>query len=103
MTTKSERDFFLLPSCPSHRQYEALRAVFVDGSSQKAVAEKFGYQYGAFRQVVLEFREALNNSQTPFLFRTHLAGPATPTTRNTRCLMRRVRCPLPSPMSGSST
>jgi hypothetical protein len=34
--------FFLRPTQTCHRQYEALRAVFVDERSQKIVAEEFG-------------------------------------------------------------
>src|SRR5215207_7372267 len=36
------RLFFTAPSCPAQRQYEALRAVFVEGLSQKEAAERFG-------------------------------------------------------------
>ena len=48
--------FFNLPACPAQRQYEALRAVFVDGLSQKDAAQRFGYAYDAFRQLVHQFR-----------------------------------------------
>jgi len=50
------REFFSRTTNPYHRRYEALRAVFVEGRSQKRVAEEFGYQYGSFRQLVYEFR-----------------------------------------------
>ena len=60
MDASALRDYFLQPSCPAQRQYEALRAVFVDGLSQKDVAARFGYSYGAFRQLVLEFRSAFS-------------------------------------------
>jgi hypothetical protein len=61
------RDFFVKPSCPRQRQYEALRAVFVDGLSQKEAAGRFGYSYGAFRQLVLEFRsERAAGNAPPF-------------------------------------
>ena len=50
------REFFSQTTNPYHRRYEALRAVFVEGRSQKEVAEQFGYQYGSFRQLVYEFR-----------------------------------------------
>ncbi len=50
------REFFARPTQPYHRRYEALRAVFLDGRSQKEVAEHFGYQYGTHRQLVSEFR-----------------------------------------------
>ena len=51
------RQFFEQPDQTYHRQYEALRAVFVDGRRQKDVAEEFGYQYSTLRQLVYEFRK----------------------------------------------
>jgi transposase len=50
------RQFFAQPKHPYHRQYEALRAIFVDGRSQKEVAEEFGFQYSTIRQMVYNFR-----------------------------------------------
>ena len=50
------REFFARPTHPYHRRYEALRAVFLDGRSQKDVAEHFGYRYSTLRQMVYEFR-----------------------------------------------
>ena len=50
------RRFFEQPSCPRQRQYEALRAVFLDGLSQKEAAGRFGYSYDAFRQLLGQFR-----------------------------------------------
>ena len=35
--------FFLDPSCAPQRQYEALRAVFIDRCRQQDVAQRFGY------------------------------------------------------------
>ena len=58
MDDSTLRDYFLRPSRTSQRQYEALRAVFVEGLSQKDAAGRFGYSYGAFRQLVLQFRSA---------------------------------------------
>jgi len=55
------REFFSTFDNPYHRQYEALRAVFVEGRSQKEVAVEFGYQYGSFRQLVYEFRQQIRN------------------------------------------
>lgn len=49
--------FFNQPSCPAQRQYEALRAVFIDGLSQKDAALRFGYTHAAFRQLVHDFRQ----------------------------------------------
>ena len=50
------REFFARPTHPYHRRYEALRAVFLDGRSQKDVAEHFGYRSSTLRQLVYEFR-----------------------------------------------
>jgi DNA-directed RNA polymerase specialized sigma24 family protein len=58
MDDEALRQFFLRPACPAQRQYEALRAVFVEGLSQKEAAQRFGYSYGAFRQLLLEVRSA---------------------------------------------
>jgi DNA-directed RNA polymerase specialized sigma24 family protein len=57
MDDTSLRQFFERPANVYHRQYEALRAVFVDGRRQKDVAEEFGYQYSTLRQLVYEFRK----------------------------------------------
>ena len=51
------REFFSQPAQPYHRQYEALRAVFMEGHSQKEVADRFGYTYDSLRQLVHEFRQ----------------------------------------------
>jgi hypothetical protein len=47
---------FLEPSSPTHRQYEALRAFFVDGLPSAAAATRFGYTPGSFRVLVHQFR-----------------------------------------------
>jgi hypothetical protein len=65
MDDSALRDYFLQPSCPSQRQYEALRAVFVEGLSQKEAAQRFAYSYGAFRLLVLQFRAALEGGAAP--------------------------------------
>ncbi len=51
------REFFSQPTHPYHRRYEALRAVFLEGCSQKEVADRFGFQYSSLRQLVYEFRQ----------------------------------------------
>ena len=50
--------FFTQPTQTYHRQYEALRAVFVEGRSQVDVADEFGFQYHSLRQLVYEFRQS---------------------------------------------
>jgi hypothetical protein len=47
---------FLEPSNTTHRQYEALRAFFVDGVPSKEAATRFGYTPGSFRVLVHQFR-----------------------------------------------
>jgi len=47
---------FLEPSNSTHRQYEALRAFFVDGVSSAQAAARFGYTPGSFRILVHQFR-----------------------------------------------
>jgi hypothetical protein len=56
ITLPPEARFFLVPEEPLHRQYEALRAFFVDGAPSHEVARRFGYTPGAFRVLCHEFR-----------------------------------------------
>jgi transposase len=55
--------FFLEPSNATHRQYEALRAYFVEGLSSKEAARRFGYTEGSFRVLAHAFRQ---NPHRPF-------------------------------------
>jgi hypothetical protein len=48
--------FFLEPSNATHRQYEALRAHFVDGLRPAEAARRFGYTPGSFRVMCSKFR-----------------------------------------------
>jgi hypothetical protein len=47
---------FLEPANSNHRQYEALRAFFVDRLPSAEVAARFGYTPGSFRVLVHQFR-----------------------------------------------
>jgi hypothetical protein len=47
---------FLEPSNSTHRQYEALRAFFVEGVPSSQAAVRFGYTPGSFRVLVHQFR-----------------------------------------------
>lgn len=49
--------FFLEPSNAIHRQYEALRAFFVDKLKSADVARRFDYTPGSFRVLCHEFRK----------------------------------------------
>jgi hypothetical protein len=48
---------FLEPSNATHRQYEALRAYFVEGLSSFEAARRFGYTEGSFRVLCHQFRQ----------------------------------------------
>jgi hypothetical protein len=54
---------FLQPANATHRQYEALRAFFVDRLPSKEAARRFGYSEGSFRVLVHHFRA---NPSRPF-------------------------------------
>ncbi len=65
------RRFFLdADSATYHRQYEALRAVFVDGHPQNDVADKYGYTHGSMRQLVHQFWTAMRSDSPPPFFRS---------------------------------
>jgi hypothetical protein len=50
------RRFFERPATPSQRQYEALRAYFMEGIATAEVARRFGYTPAAFRMLCYDFR-----------------------------------------------
>jgi hypothetical protein len=64
---------FLQPSNATHRQYEALRAYFVEGLPGPEVAARFGYSYASFRVLAHQFRQDPNR---PF-FLSPAKGPRT--------------------------
>ena len=61
-----ESRFFLVPEKPLHRQYEALRAYFVDQLPSQEVAPRFGYTPGTFRVLCSEFRHDAARQQRFF-------------------------------------
>jgi hypothetical protein len=73
------RRFFLEPSCPQQRQYDALRAVFVEGLSQKDAALRWHYSPGAFRALVHQFRVACAAGTPPPFFRRRAEDGRLPT------------------------
>jgi hypothetical protein len=50
------RRFFERPATPSQRQYEALRAYFIEGLASAEAARRFGYTPAAFRMLCYDFR-----------------------------------------------
>ena len=65
------RRFFLQPHNPRQRQYEALRAFFVEAKPAKEVARDFGYSPGAFHVLCHHFRR----DPEPVFFVTPRRGP----------------------------
>jgi DNA-directed RNA polymerase specialized sigma24 family protein len=59
------RRFFLEPATAAQRQYEALRAVCVEGLPQKEVAHRFGYTHDSLRQLLRQFRAACRAGEPP--------------------------------------
>jgi len=71
LTSLAQR--FLQPSNTTHRQYEALRAFFVEGLPSAEAARRGGYTPGSFRVLVHHFRQ---NPDRPF-FLPPAKGPKT--------------------------
>jgi transposase len=75
MDDSAIRRFFTHPAQTHHRRYEALRAVMVEGRSQKDVARAFGFEYGSLRTLVHQFRQSFDvNEPSPFFKRSRQAG-----------------------------
>ena len=68
----AELRFFLEPASSAQRQYEALRAYFVEGVSSAEVSRRFGYTRGSFRVLCHHFRRS-----KPDFFRELKHGPHT--------------------------
>ena len=67
------RRFFAEPPHPRQRQYEALRAFFLEGHPSAEVAYAFGYTPGSFRVLCHQFRRDTD----PQFFLTPAHGPRT--------------------------
>ncbi len=65
--------FFLRPASPRQRQYEALRAYFVEGKGSADVARAFGYTAGSFQVLCHHFRR----DPDPLFFLSPQPGPRT--------------------------
>ncbi len=65
------RRFFLTPASAKQRQYEALRAFFVEGRPSREVARDFGYSTGSFQVLCHHFRRDTD----PVFFVSPRPGP----------------------------
>jgi hypothetical protein len=79
ITDSDIKRVFLEPVNPTHRQYEALRAYFVEGLPSAQTAARFGYTPGSFRVLCHGFRQDLKR---PF-FLPVSKGPHVLAKRNT--------------------
>jgi hypothetical protein len=59
------RHYFLAPQQTSHRRYEALRAVFLNGEPLAIVAQRFGYTVSALKSMACRFRAECRRGVTP--------------------------------------
>lgn len=73
LTSDPDAQFFLAPEIPLHRQYEALRAYFVDQLPSPEVARCFAYSPGAFRVLCYQFRH--DPAKRAGFFQTPKHGP----------------------------
>jgi hypothetical protein len=80
--TELDASFFLAPQHALHRQYEALRAYFVEQRSSKDAAARFGYTPGAFRVLCHQFRHDPDKRE---FFRTPRHGPQNAPARDAVC------------------
>jgi hypothetical protein len=73
------RQFFLEPERTFQRQYEALRAIFVDDVPLERVAERFGYKPSTLRSLASRLRADYRRGvATPFFSPTAADGPSVP-------------------------
>ena len=72
-----DSQFFLEPQQALHRQYEALRAVFVEGQPLESVALRFGYKVSTLQSMVSRFRaDRRRGAVAPFFAPTAADGLA---------------------------
>lgn len=76
-----ESRYFLEPKNPKQRQYEALRAYFVENLPVKVVSEHFGYTPGAFHVLCHQFR---NDPVREFFVQTKTGPRFSPKRDNSR-------------------
>jgi hypothetical protein len=73
LTDRQAAQFFAAPESTTQRQYEALRAFFVDELPSAEVARRFAYTPGSFRVLCHEFRH--NADKRKAFFATPRPGP----------------------------
>ena len=93
------QQFFREPCQTQQRQYEALRAFFLERRPLPDIARQFGFTHGTLRNLVCQFRACCQAGQLPpFLPHRRADDPAVP------ALPTRQRVPKPptSPIAARS-
>jgi len=80
---------FLEPSNATHRQYEALRAYFVEGLPSSEAARRFGYTEGSFRVLCHQFRQDPNRTFFVPSFKGPQSAPKTDRLRDQIIALRK--------------
>src|SRR5262249_22390731 len=65
MDDTGRRGLFLEPVATYHRQYEALRAFFIEGRRLHDIAQQFGYRETSLRWMVCRFRAKVPAGEVP--------------------------------------
>ena len=68
------KDFFLNPGHPFQKQYEALRAFYVEGKTSKQIAIQFGFSKNYFDKFRSYFHQTLEQGKLPNYFATPTPG-----------------------------
>jgi len=91
ITESQAAAFFLSPEEPLHRQYEALRAYFVEQLPSAETAHRFGYSPGSFRVLCHQFRHDPHKRASFFrpLPRAHAAPARDPVRERAVALRKR--------------
>lgn len=91
LTESQAAAFFLSPEEPLHRQYEALRAYFVEHLPSAEAARRFSYSSGSFRVLCHQFRHDLQKRSAFFrsLPRTYSAPARDPVREQVVALRKR--------------
>jgi len=90
LTPCPEARFFLAPASALHRQYEALRAFFIDQRPSAEVAQHYGYTGGSFRVLCHRFRHD-PDFRARFFAQAAPTSPPTPLRQRLRDLVVAMR------------
>jgi hypothetical protein len=86
--------FFLEPKQTFQRQYEALRAIFVEGQPLDQVAVRFGYKSSALKSMASRFRaDCRSGVTTPFFSPTDADDPPGQAPAKARPIPNRPKSP----------